>query len=513
MKNSEQTEVQSPERDTVGTFLWRADVPPRENYENLAKALSMSPDLFRRANKHGLLLLTPAHHVEEVSSGEELWAVIVDRLNVVVLNASGKPSASGIRTQHLNAMLRTEVFLKHFLPVDDIASRPIYLADFRLSEKGYNQGPDGRNYLYIGPEPRISRQTDCIDRFLDVMDFASNADRTNTVAAALTVMLRNHWPGAKPIILATATKSHAGKETIISFATGIERHVPISYQATDWALERCFVGAVKTVPDVGVIAVENARLGGRNGQIASAYLERFATDPEPFLFSTGTGKPTRRANDIVIAISTNYGLMSEDLLNRGLPIHMTPKGNVADRVSPIGNPRFEYLPQHCEEIAAELRGMIEAWKEAGMPPDMDAKHSSSAWAQTVGGILLANGYSDFLANYEERKTADDPVRDGLAILGAERPDQWLRPGDWAVLAGRLGLVKRVIPAGDRDSHARHECGIGKVLTAHLGETFTTETESERLKLLLEKSRPRLNGRGPRVHYRFKVLEREPLPED
>src|SRR5579884_1501328 len=41
-----------------------------------------------------------------------------------------------------------------------------------------------------------------------------------TVALALTVMLRNFWPGAKPMGVVTATKSHAGKDTIIHFAAG-----------------------------------------------------------------------------------------------------------------------------------------------------------------------------------------------------------------------------------------------------------------------------------------------------
>ncbi len=55
------------------------------------------------------------------------------------------------------------------------------------------------------------------------MNFASAADRTNAVAAALTVMLRNHWPGGKPCLVVTSTKSHGGKETIVQFATGTTR--------------------------------------------------------------------------------------------------------------------------------------------------------------------------------------------------------------------------------------------------------------------------------------------------
>ena len=79
---------------------------------------------------------------------------------------------------------------------------------------------------------------------------------------------------------------------------------------TNWALERSFVGAIKTAPDAGVIVIENARLDPRDKFIASAFIERFVTDPEPLLFSTGTGAPVRRRNDFVLGISTNFGTVS-----------------------------------------------------------------------------------------------------------------------------------------------------------------------------------------------------------
>src|SRR5262249_50240369 len=150
---------------------------------------------------------------------------------------------------------------------------------------------------------------------------------------------------------------------------GATPHVSISYQQTDWALERSFVGAVKQCPQSGVVVIENARLGkGKN--IASGFLERLITDPQPLFFSTGSGAPVRQPNHLVLAISTTHGSISEDLMNRGLPIHLNPVGNVADRESPIGNPKLEYLPANRTRIEAELHGMIEKWKEAGQPLDM-----------------------------------------------------------------------------------------------------------------------------------------------
>ena len=140
--------------------------------------------------------------------------------------------------------------------------------------------------------------------------------------------------------------------------------ISVGYQETDWALERQFVGALRQNPRIGLVNIDNAR-PGRDRHIRSAFLERYLTDPEPFLFSTGTGRPVRRWNDVVVAMSTNFGMISEDLMNRALPIRLAQVGDVSHRSSPIGNPKLEYLPAHREPIAAELRGMVERWRREG----------------------------------------------------------------------------------------------------------------------------------------------------
>jgi hypothetical protein len=323
-------------------------------------------------------------------------------------------------------------------------------------------------------------------------------------------MLRNHWPGGKPVIVATATKSHAGKDTVITFAAGLAGSVSISYQGTNGALERSFVGSIKTAPDAGMVVVENGRLDGHGKCIASAFLERFTTDPEPLLFSTGTGALVRRHNDLVLAISTNFGTVSEDLLNRSLPIHLAPVGDVADRKPSIGNPRFEFLPANKERIAAELCGMIASWLAAGQPLDLDVKHPFGPWAKVVGGNLKVNGFGDFLDNYGQRKATDDPVRRGLGLLGAAHHDKWMAAKDWAKSAVDL---KAVIPETERENDASRTRGIGKVLSAHDKETFAVETDAHRLTLRLEKIRRRWDGSQPQWRYRFVTVGFRELPVD
>jgi hypothetical protein len=183
---------------------------------------------------------------------------------------------------------------------------------------------------------------------------------------------------------------------------------------------------------------------------------------------------------------------------------------VADRQSAIGDPKLEFLPAHREKITSELLGMFAKWKETGMPLDFDVRHPFSLWAKTIGGILKANGFADFLANYGKRRAHDDPIKHGLAIMGAARPGEWLRPGEWAEVMVECGLTKTLIESHERDTDAGRMRALGVLMTVHLDEVFEAETESDRLRLRLKVGRPRLGGE-PLKRYCFEELQRVALP--
>lgn len=511
--HAEDESTEDSEDPSVRRLSWDEGDPAATNYRKLGALLARSGDLFGRSGyEAGLILVRPDGSTKVVTTAADLAPVIVDRVALTIY-LDGRPKGSKLSAAHMNAMLRTEVFLSEFQVIDQVSTVSRYLPDFSLTDLGYNDGGEGHRYLFVGDPPQVYDTMERIDAFLGVMDFESQADRANALAAALTVLLRNHWPGGKPVVLATASKSHAGKDTVIAFASGETEQCSISYQGTNWALERSFVGALNHNPDAGVLVIENARLDRRDNSIASAFIERFATDPQPFLFSTGTGPATRRRNDIVLAISTNFGTVSEDILNRSLPIHLDPVGHVAERVSPIGNPKQEFLPENREGIAAELRGMVERWKQAGQPMDRKARHPFSEWAAVLGGILKVNGIEGFLTNYGKRRVADDPVRSAIGLLGASQTGEWHKLDDWVKEVVRLGLVKQVIPSGDQESFESRKRGLGVVFSAHRNEAFHVDTDNERLTIRLEKGRKRFDGEHPHVRYRFVVLERVSIPAD
>lgn len=497
----------------IQCVIWKVERGARRNYRHLGKHLARrNPSLFRNGSEgHGLIQVSPDGTCRIITKGSQLAPVIVDTLTMKV-KKEGKLVSELPTAAHLSAMLHAEAFLRQFRPVDQVAKTALYLDDFSILQPGYHDGGDGQRLLYVGPEAHIADSTETIHRFLEVMDYASNADRTNTVAAALTVLLRHRWPGEKPAILVTATKSHAGKGTITEFVRGAVPKADILYENIDWPMQSQLQRQISHDPDIGMICLDNVRLdsaGGKAKCIRSGFIESFVTNPEVTLASPGAGEPARLKNSFVLTINTNDGSLSPDLMNRALSIHLSPKGDVQDRRTLIGNPKLEFLPQNQERIEAELRGMIERWKNASCPLDESVRHPMSPWARTIGGILKVNGFSDFLANYHSRKVADDPLREAIGILATVKPGQALRPSEWATVAVEHGLAKTLIPTHERDTEKGRERAMGVLLSRHLEEVFEGKTDAKRLRVRLDGGFRRwVKGQNGQMRYVFQVIEEE-----
>jgi hypothetical protein len=158
--------------------------------------------------------------------------------------------------------------------------------------------------------------------------------------------------------------------------------------------------------------------------------------------------------------------------------------------------------------------MIDRWRVAGMPLDTTVKHPMKPWAQTVGGILLVNGFKGFLQNQRRRRTADNPITEALGILGASCSNKPLRPRDWASLVLKEGLEKDLISSNDRGTERGRERGVGVVLSRHVGETFQVTTEMKTMLLRLDGGNRRWTpGENPHRRYYFKIIEQKDLEVD
>ncbi|MEI8381652.1 MAG: hypothetical protein WCJ09_16100 [Planctomycetota bacterium] len=502
---------------TSGRFIWKVEDGAARNYRLLGQRLAESGDLYRnKEDGHGLIQVLATGKARLITKGTQLAPVIVDRVRMRV-EKEGNLVSELPTSAHLNAMLFSEEFLGQFIPVDEVTKTPFFLDDFSLVKPGFNDGGRGNRVLYVGDAQTSSPSLKTLERFLEVMPFSTNADRTNFVAAGLTVPLRRHWPGEKPLVLITSTRSHSGKGTLTECLRGSIPKADILYESLDWPMQSQFQRQLQSEADIGVVVFDNVRLdssGGRAKCIRSAFLESFLTNAEVTLASPTAGEPLRLSNRFVVTLNSNEGMLSIDLMNRSLPIHLAPTSDVHEKETVIGNPKLEFLPKFGRQIEAEFRGMIEKWKAAGSPLDNSVRHPMSNWAKTIGGILKVNGFTDFLANYGSRKSADDPVRGALAILGAAQPGEALRPDAWANLAVTLGLSKTLFSPNERDTPKGRERNIGVILTQHLQVTFDAQTDTTVYRLRLEGGFRRWEpGQNPHTRYRFDVLSETEKPED
>ncbi len=486
------------------------------NFRQLGKLLaSVMPHLYQHPD--GGLLLIDGNRPRRITSARELAPLLIDHVRITVTK-EGKYHGERIAEATLNNMLLSRTFLDNFPKVEQVVTTAIALADFTPSQPGFNQLG---GIFYLGSPIIPAQSLDAIKTFIDVMPWQSNADRTNAVAALVTVPARFHFPGGKPFVFVAASKSHAGKGTVIEFVRCGTMKAEFSYQDKDWPMQKDLHEQLLQRPEIGVISLDNVRTdsSGRARIIRTGFLESFITNAEIVLSSaTSRSKPIRTANRFVVLLNTNEGSLSIDLLNRSLPIRLNPTGDLMDRIAKVkerlgGDVKHEWLPAHQTQIEAELWGMIERWVKAGKPLDQSVRHPMGPWAATIGGILQVNGFTDFLANYSATRASADPIREALGILAFHAGNRPRRAGELATLAVDQGLAKTIMTGADAANIAACERKIGITLRPFVGETFTVCTAAEKITYRLKKESKRWDDEHPHYRYTFEEIGREVVTEE
>lgn len=506
------------EEDVEGSrkpfFRWEVEAGHAHNFRNLGKLLASLPFGFYRHADGGLLLDDNGTAIR-ITTAKQLTPLLVDTVRMAVIK-DGKHKGEHPSDSILNTMLGSRAFLDNFREASYVTNTPVVLNDGSVSSPGWNAG----GILYLG-SPKRPADLDCTHQFLDVMPFDSEASRTNAVAALLTIPFRFQFPGGKPLVLVSATKSHSGKGTLIEFVKGQCPKAEILYESTDWPMQRQLHEQLLQTPEIGVLSFDNVRTdsSGKAKVIRSAFLEGFVTNAEVVLSSASRGnRPLRTANTFVVMLNTNEGSLSPDLLNRSLPVRLTPTGDLQERLTRTkqilgGDIKHEWIPQNRERVEAEMLGMVKRWVNEGKPLDQDVRHPMGTWAATIGGILKVNGFNEFLSNYGSTRATADPVREALSILAFQVRDKPTRARRLAQIAVREGLNKTLLPGVDPSNVSACERAIGVTISPYVGETVEVSTLTEAITYRLDKRQGRFGEQSP--HYRYSFIEesRKPLTEE
>jgi hypothetical protein len=499
---------------TKPTYDWYKDKPLHENFRKVGAGMrKLVRNLFHHPD--GGLVLVDGVRPRRIKSAKELSPLLIDHFDIRVWKQEGK-RAEHLTQNVLGDMLNSRSFLDNFPLVQDTVTTPLVLPDGKPSKPGFNPG----GVLHLGPAAQVGRGLATVKNFLDVMEF-DGASRTNAVAAALTVLFRHHWYGAKPLVLVTANKSHSGKGTLCNFIAGSCVKADILYQNRDWPMEQSLQKQLTERPDCGVILFDNVRLGSAGGgsHIRSGLIESFITNSEIILSAAKLSSTFRSPNKYVVLLNTNEGVMSADFLNRALPIGLNSTGDMEDRLARAkaklgGDVKTEWLPANLTKIQSELWGMVDKWHREGKPLDKAVKYPMAPWAQTIGGILKVSGFAHFLGNYKATRAAVDPIREAIGFLAFYAVQEARSRNIKALPTMELGnlvavnaLDKVLLPGVDSSKRAACEREIGRRLTPYVGETFTAPTATETISYRLSKKADRWVGETVSYRYIFEEVKR------
>jgi len=297
--------------------------------------------------------------------------------------------------------------------------------------------------------------------------FASEADRSVTLVAVLTALVRPMFPAA-PLFAIDAPTAGTGKsllaETIGVIATG---HKPAMLsQGFNGEEDQKRLSSVLMAGDQ-VIIIDNCDRPIQ-GDFLCSMLTQERVRPRILGKSEMRTLPTRC---LVMATGNNLTL-SGDVTRRALICRMDPGMERPDQRQFSFDPRVEARANRPELVMAGLT-VLRAYIEAGRPMPRDTIGSFEAW-NLVREALLWLGHDD-PADTRERILADDPAKavllDLLRLRRSALQDRPVTLSELATMADKQGngpaqdLVAELI-ASTRYQHFNAR-SVGRSLAKHV----------------------------------------------
>lgn len=331
---------------------------------------------------------------------------------------------------------------------------PVYTADWRITAPGFD--PHSSIY-YAGAAVEPRKGTEHLDKLLQDFCFKSAADQANYIGILVTSVLIPRFIGTKPAALFNGNQAGLGKTVLAQIIAILRDGKPsatVSFNPSDEEFEKRLGALVHR--GATTIIIDNAKSRGRNPKIESACLERSITDPILSFRLLGKSQEIRAENSHIFCITANSADVSPDLVSRSVVINLEHEGDPKRRTFQLADPEG-YAEEHRTELLGELLGMVERWKDAGMPcVSVNTRFNKRGWGNVVGGILHVCGLPDFLANADAAaEELDDSRRDFVELIRllADHPQGSWTPAELVEQCVKHDLLKSELGDGSARSMA------------------------------------------------------------
>lgn len=324
----------------------------------------------------------------------------------------------------VDGLLRSEL-LERLPRILHYATRPVFDSDFVLRGPGWHHEA---GILVHGPEidpvpfeagvlsvSAIERLPRHLRVLLQDFCFKSDADVANTLGVFVTGLLMNHFiDTGKAVVLVDGNQPDLGKTLLLRVLgwvlDGDEPYlVPYTSDDEELAKRICskLRGGVRSV-----LIIDNCKTRS-GGVISSPTIEANSMAPEMSFRILGKSEDYSRPNDIIFGLTMNETRASKDLISRSTIAQIEHEGRTEDRAFACDD-LVKYAREHRLEILGELAGIVEYWNQRGGPLGQQL-HRLRRWSASVGGILGAAGFPEFLTNTEAATSFNNQL-DELAGL-------------------------------------------------------------------------------------------------
>jgi hypothetical protein len=329
-------------------------------------------------------------------------------------------------TKFVAALLHREPTVAALPAIKLYALRPVFDENFVLRGPGWH--PDVGILVHgFNIEPTIAEAGDqgvpALDRLppylrelLRDFSFREDADVANALAVLITGILIMHFivPG-KPVVLLDGNQPGLGKTLLVRVIgivlDGADPRI-IHFTADEEELGKRICATLRGGTQSQLL-IDNAKVKAETA-IHSAVVEANSMAAEISLRILGKSENYTRPNDVLWYLTMNNTKASPDLISRGLPIRQYYEGKPETRDFGKRDP-LDYARKHRREILGELAGMVVRWNQLGRP-EGEQHHRLTAWARTIGGIVAANGFPEFLSNLDTAAAEFNTALDMLAAL-------------------------------------------------------------------------------------------------
>ncbi len=314
-----------------------------------------------------------------------------------------------------------------FPKLKGVVKCPYFTAGAKLVEEpGYDAGsqlwyePDpGFNPSKVPADPAAEDVAEArrwiVSELLHDFPFQSEADRTNAVAYLLTPFVREMIDGPVPLALFEAAVAGTGKGLLanavaIPSSGATLEAIPQRDSGEEW--RKAFTAKLIEFPTF--ILLDNL-----TGTLRAPALEAILTTERWSDRVLGETRMVRLKLRTVWMATANNLQLGGDLPRRVVWVRLDAKMERPEerKQEAFKHPDLvRWAKANRPELVRSALVLIQNWVARGRPAGNEVMGSYESWTATLGGILAAAGFIDFLKNVQERRRDGDEDLEELKRL-------------------------------------------------------------------------------------------------